>query len=112
MASIGDEKPERLTVSPERWEHMKEIFASAVELDPEARPAFLRDACGDDQSLLAELEALIASHETNASVPLGNKPRPSFGGAWDGRRIGPFRILHLLGSGGMGDVYLALRADD
>jgi serine/threonine protein kinase/Flp pilus assembly protein TadD len=91
---------------------MKEIFASAVELDPEARPAFLRDACGDDQSLLAELEALIASHETNASVPLGNKPRPSFGGAWDGRRIGPFRILHLLGSGGMGDVYLALRADD
>ena len=101
-------------MNPARWETMKEIFASAVELEPDARPDFLRNACGSDQTLLAELEALIESHQANLSLPPGNAAspprRPANG--WDGRRIGPFRILHRIGSGGMGDVYLALRADD
>jgi len=59
-------------VNPARWKSMKEIFASAVELEPDARPAFLRNACGSDQTLLAELEALIESHQANMSLPRGN----------------------------------------
>ena len=43
-----------LTVTPQPWAHIKEIFASAVELEADARPAFLRNACGPDQALLAE----------------------------------------------------------
>jgi hypothetical protein len=79
-------------VNPARWQSMKEIFASAVELEPDARPAFLRNACGSDQTLLAELEALIESHQANMSLPPGNAAppprRPANG--WDGRRIGSF----------------------
>ena len=93
---------------------MKEIFASAVELEPGARSAFLRDACGPDQALLADVAALLESHESNASVSTIDTPPSTqkVADGWNGRRIGPFRILHRIGSGGMGDVYLALRADD
>jgi len=93
---------------------MKEIFASAVDLEPDARSAFLEGACGPDRVLLAELQALVASHQENLSVsPRSTAPLSSWScSPWEGRRIGPFRILHRIGSGGMGEVYLALRADD
>jgi eukaryotic-like serine/threonine-protein kinase len=100
-------------VNPEKWERMKQLFASALDLPPQARREFLRNACGTDDSLFEEVEALIATHESEQSTSSGLAPpvRTPIT-RWDGQRIGPYRILHRIGSGGMGDVYLAVRADD
>ena len=97
-------------MNAEKWEQMKELFASALDLEPEARREFLRNACGSDDSLLADVEALIAAHESEQSTSTGPRRTPIT--RRDGQRIGPYRILHRIGSGGMGDVYLAVRADD
>ena len=48
-------------MNPERWEQIKDLFGSALEREPGERSAFLREACGEDESLRAELESLLAS---------------------------------------------------
>ena len=101
-------------MNPDKWEQMKQLFASALDLEPEARQPFLRNACGGDESLLAEVEALLSADQSdpNASTPLASTPLRTPITRWDGQKVGPYRILHRIGSGGMGDVYLAVRADD
>ena len=100
-------------MNPEKWEQMKQLFASALDLEPKARREFLRNACRGNDSLFQEVEALIAAHESDSTASNGQAtPIRTPITRWDGRRIGPYRILHRIGSGGMGDVYLAVRADD
>jgi len=64
-------------MNPERWNTLKELFGAALELDPGKRSAFLRDACGSDESLRAELESLLASYKRTATSE--EKPSPSVG---------------------------------
>ena len=101
-------------MTPERYQRIKALFHSALERAPDERPAFLADACGGDAALLANVEALIAAdaqsgdfmdapaYEVAAEMLAGN-PTASL----EGQRIGHYQIIALLGSGGMGDVYLA-----
>jgi eukaryotic-like serine/threonine-protein kinase len=101
-------------MSPERWKQVNELFHSAVEREPAHRAAFLDQACADDQELRREVESLIRSHEdTNsfidapafeASTQLFAEEKPEFTA---GQRIGHYKILSMLGRGGMGEVYLA-----
>src|SRR5439155_3692567 len=82
--------------------------------EPDQRAAFLTDACAGDDSLLEELQALIDSHEQSqdfietpagdlaAALLAGSEP-----GLKKGQKIGPYRVLSLIGEGGMGQVYLA-----
>jgi len=50
-------------MTPERWQRVKEIFHSALQLAPGERSAFLAEQCGKDEGLRREVESLLASHE-------------------------------------------------
>lgn len=101
-------------ITHDSWQHIKEIFQSAQDLKPEERSDFLDRACGDDKSLREEVEALLTADASNddflvapayefaASIIAGEETEFSAG-----QKIGPYTILCALGSGGMGQIYLA-----
>jgi len=102
-------------VHRERWEKVKDLFGSAVELDPSQRSAFLREACGPDESLRAEVESLLASYERTEASQANPSPATDprlLTETLIGRRLGSYQVLHEIGHGGMAVVYAAVRADD
>ena len=55
-------------MNEDRWQRIEEIFHRAIELAPDARSAFLNDACGRDQSLRSEVESLLNHDSENGST--------------------------------------------
>lgn len=92
------------------------LFTEALAHPPGERAAFLRDVCGDDGELLARIERLIELHEqagTFMNRP-AVEPLPTQGVSVAeplGSRIGPYKLLQLIGEGGMGLVYMAEQAE-
>jgi Tol biopolymer transport system component len=87
----------------ERWQQLQDLFHAAAEREPESREAFLRQQT-DDSALIDEVLALLgASDEPNGLVEVP---------AVIGRRVGAYRLVGVLGRGGMGTVYLATRDDE
>jgi serine/threonine-protein kinase len=102
-------------VTPERWREIQALFNAALERAPEEdRVTFLREACGDDAALLAELESLLRADASGASV-LDTRADRALGLAaaspGPGARVGPYELLGSIGTGGMGEVFLARRAE-
>ena len=101
-------------ITHDSWKRIKEIFHSAQELAPAERSDFLDKACGDDPSIREEVEALLTAdagnedflsapaYEFAASILAGEENEFS-----SGQKIGRYTILCPLGSGGMGQIYLA-----
>jgi Tol biopolymer transport system component len=91
---------------------VEEIFHAALERSPEERRAFLNEACGDNAELRHQVEMLISKDE-NAGSLLENPVFPDIAAtalsheSLVGVRCGQYRILSLLGAGGMGEVYQA-----
>ena len=92
-------------------ERLKEIFHSARELPPSEREAFLTGACGSDEQLRQEIEALLESDRASDDFitdPPARLVADAFGGSPDpseaGRMIGQYKLLECIGSGGMGEV--------
>ena len=50
-------------MTPERWRRIDDLFDAALRLDPADREAWLREACGDDEALRAEVGRLLAQDE-------------------------------------------------
>ncbi len=47
----------------EQWQKMREVFDSALRRKPEERRKFVHEACGEDKTLLAEVESLLSSFD-------------------------------------------------
>ncbi len=110
-------------MTPERWQQVKAIFQSALEQQPGERSQFLVEACAGDTALHEEVSGLLAALDDTHSI----LDQPPLALAWQwipaagaapladplvGRRMGSYRLVRLIGRGGMGAVYEAERCDE
>lgn len=110
-------------LTPERWQRIETVLDAALDLPADQRDAYLRAACGDDATLLAEVRELLEGGERPGGPLEG--PAAEFAadlvGVVDPRatpaplstltRIGPWHLVREIGRGGMGTVYLAERGE-
>jgi serine/threonine protein kinase/tetratricopeptide (TPR) repeat protein len=86
---------------PDHQDRIQELVRTSSELSAELRAAYLAKACAGDTDLQAEVEALLVSGQTQTQPPEFNAFAP-------GQKIAErYRIIRMLGSGGMGEVYEA-----
>lgn len=102
-----------MQMTPERWQQIKHLFNSALERPLPDRSIFLSEACGGDHALRSAVESLLSSdneaeefinapaYEVAANLLVDNSSVAA------GQSLGSYRILSILGKGGMGEVYLA-----
>ena len=101
-------------MTPERWQKINDVLQSVIELDTPEREAYLKEACGEDESLRQQVETLLSANDDAGTFIDGNVAKdvahfltiensPSL----SGKSLGHYEIVSVLGSGGMGKVYLA-----
>ncbi len=102
------------TMNPEEWHEVKEIFYAALRHAPEEREQFLNKSCKDDDHLRREVESLLLSSEAAGSfmqnpavgevaeAVVGNNEKLCVN-----QSLSHYKIISLLGAGGMGEVFLA-----
>lgn len=114
-------------MTSERWEKIQALFEEALRYKGDAREQFLTAACGDDDALHKEVVSLLEADTAGHSlfegpalekVMLDNMDLEDLGvpahvstAYPEGTEVGPYRLLSLIGEGGMGVVYKAERAD-
>lgn len=110
-------------IPQDRWTRIEALVDQALDLPAGERADFLRVACGHDVTLRQAAGEWLAACENPSLFPdaqaavfaapllSGGDARFSDGEPPAPQRVGPYRILHELGRGGMGTVFLAERDD-
>jgi len=101
-------------MTPERYQRVVELFHAALELESEARRAFLGEACASDVELRQEVETMLAADAKSGGFldqPADDLAASVMRAGGDrsliGQRFLSYEMVALLGAGGMGEVYLA-----
>src|SRR5262249_31005699 len=98
-----------MDVMVERQYIVRALFESCLEHAD--RAAFLAERCSD-ASVRQEVEGLLAAHDRASTIGSPTEITTEPTQKWVGRRLGVYEIIDEIGSGGMGRVFLAFRADD
>ena len=106
MARTGCTASSGILVTANRdWERVKTLFHAAVDIAPAARDRFVKEQADDPQVLeevLSLLRAYPAAEGFLSTPPDPAQVRSAVARLHEGDQLGPFRIGHLIGAGGMG----------
>jgi len=102
-------------LSPDRWLALSPYLDEALEIPGDRRAAWLAAISARDRALGADLETLLSEHEDLQESRFLEQPLPLFAPAQapslEGQVFGAYRLISLIGQGGMGSVWLAERCD-
>jgi eukaryotic-like serine/threonine-protein kinase len=96
-------------MSTERWQRLDRIFVDALQRPPETRAAFVRETCGDDDTLRDEVKSLLTAADASddfMAVSALERLAQSVGKhgytLTPGERVGAYDVIELLGAGAGG----------
>lgn len=89
----------------DHWARLQDLFEEVCALDEESRRAILDQRCNGDARLRGDVERMVRAYEES------NAANEEARAAVNGRRFGVWQTIRLLARGGMGEVWLARRAD-
>ncbi|MEM8996590.1 MAG: protein kinase, partial [Acidobacteriota bacterium] len=101
-------------LTPDRIRRIAEVYEAVLELDAPLRGPYLAALARDDFELVRRVHRLLegAGEVTEVATPSAvARSQPPVSTVESDRQIGPYRLVELLGMGGMGTVHLAERSD-